>query len=173
MRGKMKQKQTISQRIKSKARKNLNARMSMRARTYVIDTSIVINRFLNRLVKKGLKGKIIVPNAVIAELENLANKGNESGFTGLEEIAKLHQYKKLCNLKILFQGIRPIDSHIKYAKSGEIDALIRDIAFKNKAVLITADLVQAKSAQAYGISVLFLKPRKPKKEKKFLFFRKG
>jgi ATPase len=115
----------------------------------------------------------MIPNAVIAELENLANKGREAGFIGLEEVANLHKLKKKHSLTISFVGQRPDIKHIKYAKSGEIDALIRGLAFKNRATLITADLVQAKSAQAYGLEVLFLKPKFVRKKKSWLsFFKK-
>ncbi|MBI5148322.1 PIN domain-containing protein [Candidatus Pacearchaeota archaeon] len=162
-----------SGKIKQKARRSLNRQMSRKVQTYVIDTSIAINRFVRRLIRKGLQGKIIIPNAVIAELENLANKGLEVGFHGLEEIAGLHKVKRFHNIKIYFEGLRPGEHHIRYAKSGEIDAMIREIAVKNHATLITADLVQAKSAQAYGIPVLFLKSRQQeKKKKKFLWFKK-
>jgi ATPase len=157
-----------SQEIKNKARRSLNGKISRKKRTYVVDTSAIINKFLIRLIKKGLIGRIIIPNAVMAELENLANKGHEEGFIGLEEIAKLHYYKQN---RILFLGLRPGEMQIKYAKSGEIDALIREIARKNRAILITADLVQAKSSQAYGLQVIFLKPR-IKKKKKFLFWKR-
>lgn len=106
----------------------------------------------------------------MAELENLANKGREEGFIGLEEITKLHQNKQI---KLYFQGTRPKEFQIRYAKSGEIDALIRNIAKKNRATLITADLVQAKSAQAYGLQVIFLRPKIIKKKKKgFLFWKR-
>lgn len=149
-----------SQKIKTNARKTLNGNVSSKKGIYVVDTSAIINKFLPNLVEKGLNGKIIVPNAVMAELEHLANKGLEIGFMGLEEISFLHTYK---NIKLKFEGLRPGDSQIKYAKSGAIDAIIRDIASKNKAFLITADLVQAKSAQAYGLNVIFLKPEIQKK----------
>ena len=165
---------TATQEVKQRARRTLHRPISKDAKVYVVDTSAAGNRFISGLVRNGkIKGKLIIPNAVMAELENLANKGVEEGFLGLEDIAKLHHLKKQHNLVIFFDGIRPTDSHIKYAKSGEVDALIREIAFKNKAVLVTADLVQAKSAQAYDIEVLFLKARQqePKPErKKFSFF---
>ena len=166
----LKKKKTRSQEIKSKARKTLSKRI-VKTQIYVVDTSAIINKFLPELIKKGLRGKIIIPNAVMAELENLANKGKEEGFIGLEEIANLHNFRPQITLH--FQGTRPKEMHIKYAKSGEIDAMIRDIAFKNKATLITADLVQAKSAQAYGLQVIFLRPKiKEEKKKRFLFWRK-
>jgi len=158
-----------SQQIKQKARKTLNWKITSNKRDYVVDTSAIINKFLNKLLTRGLRGRLIIPNAVIAELENLANKGQEEGFTGLEEIAKLHHYKQI---KLYFSGMRPGEMQIKFARSGEIDALIREEARKIKAILITADLVQAKSSQAYGIQVVFLKPKiKQKKKRRFLFWR--
>ena len=164
-------KQTRSQQIKNRARRTLKGKLTRERRKYVVDTSAIINKFLPRLIKKGLRGEIIIPNAVMAELENLANKGREEGFIGLEEITNLHKLKAV---RVHFQGIRPKEIHIKYARSGEIDALIRAIARRNHAILITADLVQAKSSQAYGLEVIFLRPKpiRIKKRGFFSFFRR-
>lgn len=160
-----------TQEIKERARKTLTFVMSRKKRSYVVDTSAIINRFLPSLLQKGLKGRIIIPNAVMAELENLANKGREEGFLGLEEVTRLHKIKRKQGISIYFYGLRPTEQQIKFAKSGEIDALIREIASKTRSTLITSDLVQAKSAQAYGLQVLFLKP-KIKKKKGFLFWKR-
>lgn len=161
-----------SQQIKSRARRNLTGKFEKNQKNYVADTSVIVTKVLSKLIEKGLKGRIIIPNAVIAELENLANKGNEAGFIGLDEIASLHKLKRKHKIFISFAGQRPDIKHIKFAKSGEIDALIREIAFKNKATLITADLVQAKSAQAYSLDVLFIRPkiRMMKKKKSWFGF---
>lgn len=161
-----------TQKIKQKARRTLSKKFDNKQKTYVVDTSVVVNRFMPGLIEKGLKGELIIPDAVIAELENLANKGNEAGFIGLEEIANLHHLKKKYDISIVFIGPRPDIKQIKFAKSGEIDALIRGLAFRNKATLITADLVQAKSAQAYGLNVIFIKPKAVKKKKSFFSFLK-
>ena len=161
---------SVSQKVKQKARKSLSNNFSKNKENYVADTSAIINKFLPRVISKGLNGKIIIPNAVMAELENMANRGKEEGYLGLEEVAKLHKFKQI---KLFFSGLRPNEMQIKFAKSGEIDALIREIAITEKATLITADLVQAKTAQAYGLKVLFLKPKiKQEKKKGFLFWRK-
>lgn len=163
-------KKSKSRDIKSRARKSLSKKFSLEKRSYVIDTSAIINKFMPDLIRKGIKGKLIIPNAVMAELENLANKGKEEGFIGLEEITKLHRQSKL---KITFQGSRPNEYQIKHAKSGEIDAMIRNLARHNRAILITSDLVQAKSSQAYGLQILFLMPKQIKKKKSFFsFFKK-
>jgi ATPase len=126
---------------------------------------------LPRLISKGLKGRIIIPNAVMAELENMANKGREEGFLGLEEIAKLHIIKKKYPIQVFFYGLRPNEMQIKFAKSGAIDALIRDIAIKTKSTIVTADLVQAKSSQAYDISVVYLRLKEKPKKRRFLFWK--
>lgn len=156
--------------FKKTARRTLKSDFSKNSETYVVDTSVVINKFLPTLIKKGLKGKIIIPNAVMAELENMANKGREEGFIGLEEVADLHKLKKLYKIEVYFYGNRPNEMQIKFAKSGEIDSLIRDIARQNKAIIVTSDLVQAKTSQAYGLNVLFLRVKIPEKKNKFLFF---
>ena len=158
--------------IKQKARRNLNSRFVKDKKNYVADTSAIINKFVSSLVKKGISGKIIIPNVVMAELENLANKGREEGFLGLEEVSSFHKLKHKFPIQLYFYGARANEMQIKFAKSGEIDALIRDIAIKNHAILITADLVQAKTAQAYNIPVIFLKPKIQKKKKRFLFWKK-
>lgn len=145
-----------------------------RAQRYLVDTSVIAQKKLFRLFKTKLKGELLIPNAVIAELENLANHGNDVGFHGLDEIAKMHTLKS--RVKITFMGERPNQHQIRYAKSGEIDALIRSLACQEKAVLITADKVQAKSAQAYGLKVFFIKTRfkeEKKNKKKFFLFRKA
>jgi len=166
--------QTASQRIKQRARRTLQNTVPLSKKSYVVDTSVVIHKFLPKLIKRGLSGKIIIPNAVMSELENQANKGLETGFIGLDEITNLHKLKKHHKISVLFEGIRPNETHIRYAKSGEIDALIREIATRNQAILITADLVQAKSAQAYGLQVIFLRPKivPQKKPRRFLFFKR-
>jgi ATPase len=134
---------------------------------YLVDTSVIAQKKLVRLFRKKLQGEVLIPNAVIAELENLANRGNEAGFDGLEEVAKLHKLKPRVQIK--FIGLRPTGHQIKYAKSGEIDALIRELAFKNHATFITADIVQSKSAMAYGIRVFFIKTKKPEPARKRFF----
>lgn len=123
---------------------------------YVVDTSAVIEKVVSELHKeKKIDGTIIIPNAVVAELENQANKGLEIGFIGLEEIQDIRKLK----FNIEFMGDRPNDFQIRQAKSGEIDALIREIANKEKAILVTADKVQSESGKAFGLEVIYLAPK--------------
>jgi len=125
---------------------------------YVVDTSALINKAITSLIKsKEIKGVILIPHAVVSELENQANKRLEIGFIGLEEIQELHKLK----VPVEFIGGRPNETQIKFAKSGEIDALIRELAYVNKATLITADLVQAESGKAFGLNVKYLPKKEP------------
>jgi len=164
--------------IKNKVVKNKKSLKPQTKKTFskakqVIDTSILAGKKLTNLIeKKGMRGRIIIPDAAVAELEHLANLGKETGFDGLDELAKLHHLKKKYDLKIEFAPPRPTAHEIRYAKSGEIDALIRSLAYGRQAILITSDYIQAKSAAAYGVKVWFIRSRPKKKKTSFSFFGK-
>ncbi len=132
-------------------------------KTYVPDTSVIIEKIVSKLINENkLKGTVIIPNAVVAELEAQANKRRETGFLGLEELRNLQELKQQNKIDLRFVGTRPTIDQIKFAKSGEIDALIRQIAYDESATLITADIVQAESARVYGLEVEFIEHKKPK-----------
>ncbi|MAG07921.1 ATPase [Candidatus Woesearchaeota archaeon] len=133
---------------------------------YITDTSVVIEKQVTKLVKKKeIKGTLLIPKAVIAELENQANKGQETGLIGLEELQFLQKLAKEDAIKLEFVGDRPNIFQIKNAKTGgEIDALIISLAYDNDAILITADKVQAESAKAFGLEVNFIETKQPKEK---------
>jgi ATPase len=122
----------------------------------VPDTSIIIEGFLSRKIesKDIAVSEVIIHESVIAELESQANKSRETGFLGLEEVKRLRELSEKASFVISFKGNRPTDFEIKHAKSGEIDSKIRDLAFEEKATLITADKVQALVAQSKGVSTI-------------------
>lgn len=123
---------------------------------YVPDTSALINNVVSKMIEEGkVKGTIIIPRFVISELENQSNRGRETGFLGLEEIKRIKEYEKKGNVKVVITGRVPTMEEIQLAKSGRIDFLIREVAYENKAVLITSDMVQAKVAEALGMDVMF------------------
>jgi ATPase len=113
------------------------------------------------MIKAGeYKGAtIIVPEAVIAELEAQANNGREIGFSGLNELQSLCKMAEEKTIELKFSGIRPTLEQVKLASGGEIDAMIRSIAIDNKARFITSDFVQAEVARAKGLDVIYLKPQ--------------
>ena len=131
----------------------------------VPDTSILIQGKLSDFIKnKKLSGaKIIIPRAVMDELQAQASKGRETGFQGLEEIKKIRSLAAKNDITIEFSGERPTLEEIQLAKKGRIDAIIKDVAIKENAKLITGDYVQALVAEAEGVEVEHI-PRSVKKK---------
>ncbi len=127
----------------------------------VPDTSVLIDGRITSMIKAGeYKGAtIIVPEAVIAELEAQANNGREIGFSGLNELQSLCKMAEEKTIELKFSGIRPSLEQVKLASGGEIDAMIRNIAIENAARFITSDSVQAEVARAKGLDVIYLKPQ--------------
>lgn len=128
----------------------------------VPDTSTIINGSITQKVEDGeYRGAIIiVPEAVVAELEAQANRGREVGFNGLEELRKLHDMSLAGEIKLQYTGPRPTLEQIRLAPGGEIDFMIRSIAVKYQAKFVTSDKVQASVARATGIEVIYLKPER-------------
>lgn len=130
-----------------------------RKKTYVVDTSIVIERKVSELIKKRkIAGKIIIPRAVLAELENQANQNLSEGFIGLEEIKELRELARKRRIYLEYAGEKPKEWHIRGARAGAIDDLIRELAYQRKAVLLTADRVQSLVAEALGIETILILP---------------
>lgn len=135
----------------------------------VPDTSVLIEGLVSeKISKKELKVKeIIIHEAVLAELEHQANLNKAIGFLGLDEIKRLKDLK----VELNFKGIRPKASEIRYASLGEIDSMIRQLAFEEDATLLTADKIQAKVADAKGMKVIYIEPDiKARKLKLDVFF---
>src|SRR5512139_3867644 len=110
----------------------------------VPDTSVIVDGRITRIVQEeDYKGcEVIVPEAVVSELENQANKGRESGYNGLEELKNLQKLHGQGTIHLSYVGRRPTLEEISLARGGEIDAMIRNAAGENKATLITSDRVQ-------------------------------
>ena len=126
----------------------------------VPDTSVIIENIASqKLEKKEFRIKeLIIHEAVLAELEHQANFGKEIGRFGLEELKNLRELSKKLNFEIRYTGRRPSSSEIRGSSSGEIDALIRELAYNEDAVLLTGDKVQSKVAEAKGIKVIYIEP---------------
>lgn len=123
------------------------------------DTSVIIDGLISFHIKSGnLKPEtIIIHEAVVAELEYQANENKAIGYLGLDEILALRELSKEYEFNLEFSGIRPSPSQMRYAKLGEIDSMIRQLAFEKDAVLMTADKIQARIAEAKGMQVFLVK----------------
>lgn len=126
-------------------------------KTIIPDTSAVIIGTVSKIIEKENLDypEIIVPEAVVCELEHQANADRREGINGLNELQKLQQLQEEGEIAVSFKGKRPTNYDIKYAKSGEIDALIRDLARSEFGTLLTNDKVQAETAKAQGIPVYY------------------
>ena len=123
----------------------------------VPDTSAIIEGNVEKIInEKGLNyPEIIIPEAVIAELEHQANNQRPTGIRGLENIKKLQDLAEIGKLSIRITGRRPTKFEKDNAKLGEIDGLIRDVAKDELALLLTSDKIQAKTAEAQGIPTIY------------------
>lgn len=126
----------------------------------VPDTSVIVDGRITDIVQEEeFKGsKVIIPEAVVSELEYQANRGRETGFNGLEELKNLQELSKENIISMIFVGRRPTLDEIALAKDGEIDAMIRSTAREHDAVLVTSDKVQAEVARAQGLDVVYIQP---------------
>ncbi len=132
------------------------------AQFVVPDTSVVIDGRISARVESGeyLGKRVVVPEAVVAELEAQANHGRETGFKGLEELRKLSGLAKSGKIEVEYVGVRPDLDQIKLAGGGEIDAMIRDVALEMGASFLTSDSIQSRVAEAMGIDVEYIPPQR-------------
>ncbi|HEV3432709.1 MAG TPA: PINc/VapC family ATPase [Nitrososphaera sp.] len=127
---------------------------------FVLDTSIIIDGEITKMLEEGNiehGSHIIIPIAVLDELQSQASTSKEHGFVGLEEIKKIRELCIAKNIILRFAGQRPALDDIRLAKHGRIDAIIKDVAMQEAATLITADYVQALVAEAQGIEAMHIR----------------
>lgn len=127
---------------------------------FVLDTSIIIDGEITKMLEAGNieeGSDIIIPLAVLDELQSQASTNKEHGFVGLEEIKKMRELCATKNITLRFVGQRPDLDDIRLAKHGRIDAIIKDVAMYESATLMTADYVQALVAEAQGIKAMHIR----------------
>jgi ATPase len=127
----------------------------------VPDTSAVIDgRVSERIQSDDYVGAtILVPEAVVSELESQANEGRDSGWEGLSELQALAELADAGELSVEYVGRRPSGSETSAAHEGDIDALIRELGEERDALLLTSDVVQAEVARAKGLDVDYVEPK--------------
>jgi ATPase len=136
---------------------------------YVVDTSVLLGSTLSKELEEGfLKDEtdieIIIPQTVLAEIENQANRSKTTGMLGLEELKKIRSLHNQGIIKLTIAGERPSFQQIIRAESGALDEIIRSEARKNGATLITSDYVQAAVSEAEGIKVVYIKRERKEPE---------
>jgi len=127
----------------------------------VPDTSAVIDGRVSERVDAGAYegATIIVPEAVVGELEWQANEGHDTGWEGIEELQRLVELAEESTISVEYHGKRPNAGQKRDADEGEIDAIVRDVAADLGATLLTSDVVQAEVSRAKGLDVEYVEPR--------------
>ena len=125
----------------------------------VPDTSAVIDGRVSERVDSVDDTTVLVPEAVVSELESQANDGRESGWDGLAELQELTALADAGTLSVQYVGRRASPSEARGADEGDVDAVIRDIAASESATLLTSDVVQAEVAKAKGVDVEYIEPQ--------------
>ncbi|MFW9880540.1 MAG: ATPase, T2SS/T4P/T4SS family [Candidatus Thorarchaeota archaeon] len=134
---------------------------------FVCDTSVIFNGQILSLIEDGELGEkpeIFISNIVVAEVEYRTNVHKEIGFFGLRVLKELKNLHDNGDIILHIVGKRPSREEIKMAPGGELDALIRETAKENNAILITADRIQGDVGKFEGLEVLFVWEKKFKDE---------
>lgn len=127
----------------------------------VPDTSAIIDGVISKIIiKNNLEyPEIIIHEAVVSELEHQTNLGKTIGIKGLDELKALQKLEYDGKISVSFKGSRPRNFEISNAHKGEIDGMIRDLAFNELATLVTSDKVQSEVSVAQGLEVVYVKPK--------------
>jgi ATPase len=127
----------------------------------VPDTSAIIDGKVSAALESASEDstEVVIPYAVLDELQAQASKGREPGYIGLGELKRVREVCEKRSFKMSFSGERPELDDIRLARSGRIDALIIDVARKEGGKLLTADYVQALVAEAQGVRVEYVASR--------------
>lgn len=128
-------------------------------KTIVIDTSILINGLIiEEIQSRKLENlKIIVPVAVVDELQSQASQRKEQGFVGLDVLTKLREISLKHGIEISIEGTKPSLDDIRLSEHGRIDSIIKDMAKASSAILYTSDKAQHAVAVAEGIQSVYVK----------------
>ncbi|ERH06920.1 MAG: ATPase, PilT family [Halonotius sp. J07HN4] len=127
--------------------------------TLVPDTSAVIDGRVSERIDSDEGLTVLIPEAVVGELESQANAGYDSGWSGLEELQRLAELADEGDIGLRYVGRRANADEQDAASEGEVDAIIRDVAADNDATLLSSDIVQSEVAKAKGLEVVYVEPR--------------
>ncbi|MFH1849433.1 MAG: PINc/VapC family ATPase [archaeon] len=130
--------------------------------SFLPDTSTLVDGIISRKIRKReiVPDRIIIHEAVVAELEHLANQNRAVGLAGLQELKRIRELSDSLSIDLQFGGRRPTASEIKLASLGEIDSLIRELAHAENGTLVTSDKIQADIARAKKIDVMLVDSEK-------------
>ncbi|MFH1125600.1 MAG: PINc/VapC family ATPase [Candidatus Altiarchaeota archaeon] len=122
----------------------------------VPDTSVIVDGRITELINEtSEKLTVLLPLAIVSELELQANQGKEIGFEGLKELKSLRDLARKGKIQLEFKERK---------KESTVDEEVRKIAEENEALLVTSDQVQYLVADAKGLEVEYIQPKAKRKE---------
>jgi ATPase len=136
---------------------------------FVLDTSVIIEGKVADIIQDKIEpnSQIIIPIAVLDELQAQASTNKSYGIEGLLQIKKIRDLCQARKISLEFIGTRPTIEEIRLAKRGRIDAIIKDVALEKNATLITCDYVQHLVSEAHGIRSIHISSSKEDSELRF------
>ncbi|MFP4628156.1 MAG: PIN domain-containing protein, partial [Halobacteriales archaeon] len=125
------------------------------------DTSVIVDGRVSEKIDDDTftDVRVLVPEAVVAELEAQANEGLPAGWEGLKELQRLADMADEGRIDLEYIGERPDAIARGAADEGAVDAMIRSLAADRDALFFTSDVVQSEVARAKGIEVEYISPR--------------
>ncbi len=135
--------------------------MSLEENVYIPDTSAILSGVLREAVAEGrIAGRIILHVSLVNYFEELARKGTGSGLSGLRELRLLKNAVESLQEVVELEYSYDMPQGLRAMRDLNPDVVARFLAFEHGGTLVTCDEVSAKAAEAMGIKVLYLPPRR-------------
>jgi ATPase len=122
-------------------------------RVYVVDVDSIVDGSARAMIERGeVRGKIVVLKPVVEYFSMEARAGRTIGYTGLEELRRLLELQRPDVEVSVVEDERRI---VKDYDLHTVKSTVRDYAWRVGATIITSDSIQASTARALGIPVLY------------------
>jgi ATPase len=122
-------------------------------RVYVVDVDSIVDGSARAIIERGeVRGKIVVLKPVVEYFSMEARAGRTIGYTGLEEL------RRLLELQRTYVEVSVVEDERRIVKDYDLHTVkstVRDYAWRVGATIITSDSIQASTARALGIPVLY------------------
>jgi ATPase len=122
-------------------------------RVYVVDVDSVLDGSIRAMVERSeIRGKVVILKSLVEYFHKEASSGRSLGYTGLEELRRLLELQNPdVEVSVVEDEKRsPKDYDVYVVKTA-----IRDYAWRVGATLVTSDSVQASTAGALGLPVIY------------------
>jgi ATPase len=122
-------------------------------RVYVVDVDSIVDGSARAMIERGeVRGKIVILKPVVEYFSMEARAGRTIGYTGLEELRRLLELQRPDVEVSVVEDERRI---VKDYDLHTVKSTVRDYAWRVGATIITSDSIQASTARALGIPVLY------------------